>query len=240
VSNFKDLTGQIFGRLTVVGLAPKLVLGKNYWDCICTCGNKKVVYTSLLTTGGTRSCGCYNREIATSSNRVAWEPIDRGTYFEIPVTGGYFAKVDKPDLELIRGSKWCYTPPGYAICTIRRKNVSMHRVIMGTQGIPSIEVDHINHDGLDNRRCNLRTCDHKHNLKNRAISSNNTTGYPGVYLDKRRGTYSSRIIINDKYIQLGSGLKLEEAIFRRKRAEKEYFGEYLNKVFLDNVVDVCA
>ena len=57
----KDLTGQQFGKLTVLNFA--YVKGRQkYWNCICECGNQKVVKGSSLTTGETVSCGCKNSE----------------------------------------------------------------------------------------------------------------------------------------------------------------------------------
>lgn len=62
MGNFKDLTGQKFGRLTVVGRAPNK--GKQtMWLCRCTCGNETVVAGYTLTHGLTQSCGCLQREI---------------------------------------------------------------------------------------------------------------------------------------------------------------------------------
>jgi hypothetical protein len=56
-----DLTGQVFGRLTVVSLSGKRGSGGNrFWLCHCQCGNGTLVTGSDLrrTTGNTRSCGC--------------------------------------------------------------------------------------------------------------------------------------------------------------------------------------
>lgn len=62
---FKDLTGQKFGRLTVMGISKKYKSGKRqryYWACICDCGNKKDVRTDCLTKGLVKSCGCLKKE----------------------------------------------------------------------------------------------------------------------------------------------------------------------------------
>lgn len=56
----RDLTGQRFGRLLVLSKAD----GKpGRWNCLCDCGNEKVVYGSCLVSGSTKSCGCYRREL---------------------------------------------------------------------------------------------------------------------------------------------------------------------------------
>ncbi len=67
-----DLTGQKFGRLTVIGFA-YTKNKKNYWECKCDCGNTCFVPTTYLTTGVTISCGCKNEE-----NRAALPNLDRG------------------------------------------------------------------------------------------------------------------------------------------------------------------
>lgn len=60
-SNFKDLTGQSFGRLTVVCRAENKG-GKTNWHCKCDCGNEKDVLAINLTRGLTKSCGCLHNE----------------------------------------------------------------------------------------------------------------------------------------------------------------------------------
>lgn len=57
---FKDLTGQKFGRLLVISLNSKSKHSK--WNCICDCGNEKVVYGDKLKYGSSISCGCYRTE----------------------------------------------------------------------------------------------------------------------------------------------------------------------------------
>lgn len=55
---FRDLTGQKFGRLTVVGQAPNDKNNKVVWRCVCDCGKETTVIGSRLYTGKTKSCGC--------------------------------------------------------------------------------------------------------------------------------------------------------------------------------------
>lgn len=59
--NFKDLTGQTFGKLTVIGIddTPRNLSRKRiYWFCRCTCGNVTSIETHKLRSGHTASCGC--------------------------------------------------------------------------------------------------------------------------------------------------------------------------------------
>lgn len=60
----KDLTGQKFGKLTVIKEIENR--GKHrLWLCRCECGNEKIIYQTHITTGKTKSCGCLHSEIAS-------------------------------------------------------------------------------------------------------------------------------------------------------------------------------
>lgn len=63
--NFKNLTGEKFGRLTVIGVSRKVESGNReryYWRCKCDCGNEKEVRTDCLTSGLVKSCGCLKKD----------------------------------------------------------------------------------------------------------------------------------------------------------------------------------
>lgn len=80
-ASFKDLTGKIFGRLAVIQVSDKRGNdGQFYFDCICECGNEKAVSSQSLLSGGARSCGCLQREVAsermaslTGSKNYKWD-----------------------------------------------------------------------------------------------------------------------------------------------------------------------
>jgi hypothetical protein len=58
----KDRIGQRFGRLTVRRRSPNSAAGRGMWTCVCDCGNEVTVRTDGLSSGGTRSCGCLQKE----------------------------------------------------------------------------------------------------------------------------------------------------------------------------------
>jgi len=64
----KDLTGQAFGRLTVLGYAGKNKRRFSMWTCRCECGLPCVVQGTSLTRSATRSCGCLQRNTVTARN----------------------------------------------------------------------------------------------------------------------------------------------------------------------------
>jgi len=61
--NFKDLTGKKFGMLTVESFAYTNKARKAYWDCLCDCGERKVVAGDKLRGGRTKSCGCLQNKL---------------------------------------------------------------------------------------------------------------------------------------------------------------------------------
>lgn len=68
MSKFKDITGQRFGRLTVLYRLHN-IKGKTKWFCVCDCGNLKEVTLSDLKKGNTQSCGCLYKDIHTKHKK---------------------------------------------------------------------------------------------------------------------------------------------------------------------------
>jgi hypothetical protein len=66
---FRDLTGQKFGRLTVLSRAPNDKRGKVHWHCMCEDGNLVDVGRAELISGDTKSCGCLHRELTVQRDR---------------------------------------------------------------------------------------------------------------------------------------------------------------------------
>lgn len=131
---------------------------------------------------------------------------------------------DSSDLEIISKYKWhieINTHRGikYAVCTQNRRTVRMHRLLLPN----SIQVDHINHNGLDNRRENLRPCNNRENNCNKKHSPNRGIRY------HKNGRFYVRIMVNKREISLGAYSTLEEAREARSKAEDKYFKEFKYK-----------
>lgn len=60
-----DITGQKFGRLTVLSRSANSKDGRAMWRCLCDCGNETIVSGKVLRNGHTKSCGCLNKEITS-------------------------------------------------------------------------------------------------------------------------------------------------------------------------------
>ena len=134
-------------------------------------------------------------------------------------------KIDIEDVKLFADKRVCKDSKDYAICRWEGKQRKVHRIVMGVVDNTSIEVDHINGDPSDNRKCNLRICTHSENLKNQKKNSRNTSGYNGVGYDKNKKRWCAEIIVNGKRYRKRFKTK-EEAITKRKEWEQLYFGEF--------------
>ena len=66
------------------------------------------------------------------------------------------------------------------------------------------QIDHINHNRLDNRIVNLRSVSNINNTLNCSLSKNNRSGFTGVTWDKPRNVWTSRIMVHGKNLYLGS------------------------------------
>ena len=64
-----DLTGNKFGRLTVISFSHKGNRRRMYWNCICECGNKCIIERSHLRSGHSKSCGCLSKELIGNLNK---------------------------------------------------------------------------------------------------------------------------------------------------------------------------
>jgi hypothetical protein len=127
---------------------------------------------------------------------------------EIQLTRGQFALVDDADYEWLNQWKWFaqkHKDSYYAARTrsetetVTRGIILMHRVIMDTPD--DMQVDHINHNGIDNQRLNLRNCTQQENLWNREPKHGKELP-TGVSMF-RKTKYRARITVNYKEIHLG-------------------------------------
>lgn len=160
---------------------------------------------------------------------------------EIPLTRGKVALVDDDMFEELNRYKWYATDDGYAsrsfsrIKGIRRRNISMHRQIMGTP--EGMDTDHIDHNRLNNQRTNLRVCTRLENLRNMRSKPDGTSKFKGVCADVKRKYYRAHIRVNGKRFNKlfplnNEGEKLAAAWYN-EMAEK-HFGEFahLNEICL--------
>jgi AP2 domain len=99
----------------------------------------------------------------------------------------------------------------------------LHNFLAGLYGLPK-SPDHVNRNGLDNRRENLRPATPSQQGANRDRYSNNTSGYKGVR--QERGKWRARICLRGKLDHLGYFEVKEDAARAYNKAALEYFGEF--------------
>lgn len=151
---------------------------------------------------------------------------------EVELRNGGVALVDDEDYEEISKGKWWANGKGGHLYAQRSKKVPgtqrvrtlmMHREIM--KAPDGMDVDHINGNGLDNRRENLRVVAHWQNLHNAGKPSSNTTGYKGVAYFPPTDRWAAHIGIRGKQRCLGYFATKEGAARAYDAAARRMVGE---------------
>lgn len=152
----------------------------------------------------------------------------------IQLTHGRFARVDDEDYDTLIKFKWYPIKRGNTFYAERRKtkndnhvSTKMHRLIMNITNSKK-HIDHIDRDGLNNQKANLRECDRSQNMCNRNSSKNSTSKYLGVNIHKSTQKWHSQIRNGNKYIYLGLFEKEEDAAIAYNEAAQKYHGEFAN------------
>lgn len=158
---------------------------------------------------------------------------------EISLTQNQVAMIDDEDYALVCQYKWCTqkSPTTLyavsAIAWVNNKNVTMkmHRMIMNAQ--PNQDIDHIDGNGLNNQKENLRFCDESQNggnrkkgpfVKNKPCSSK----YKGVCWHKRDKKWQSQIKFSGNMYHLGYFENENDAALAYNERALELFGEFAN------------
>lgn len=153
---------------------------------------------------------------------------------EIPLRGDLTAIIDDEDAGLLE--RYYFYPfrtnhSGPYVQVLPRRGVIrntwggyLHRVIM--QAPKGLEVDHVNNDGLDNRRHNLRLATGSQNRGNVGLTRRNRSGYKGVFRVGRSGKWRAVICQNDKRHRLGDFDDPREAARAYDQAAIEQWGPF--------------
>lgn len=140
------------------------------------------------------------------------------------------ALIDEEDYPLVELSRWCLDKKGYAVAKVQRRDVKMHRVIMGVTD-PKVQVDHIDLNPLNNTRANLRLATNAENHQN-VMGGHGRSGVRGVCWDSSRQKWIAKAKLNYKNYQLGRFDTVEEAaaVVAAWRAENMPFSEEARRV----------
>ena len=149
---------------------------------------------------------------------------------EIKLTQEKVALVDDGEFESLNQFRWYAHKDRntfYAVRNIRvggkQKSILMHWEVMGGKWI-----DHIDHNGLNNMRSNLRFCTNKENLMNQRKKQNTSSVYKGVSFHKHSGKWEVQIMINGKNIYLGLFSSETDAGRAYDKKAIELCGEFAN------------
>ena len=151
----------------------------------------------------------------------------------IPLTRGLVALVDDEDYQWLMRWKWHALSSGPRIYAVRNRNlgrrirkgdkqttIMMHRII--TKAPTGTQVDHTNHNTLDNRKTNLRVVTVQQNQANRRPKH----GRRFKCVAPKRNRFRAYIVLNGKYHTLGSHDTAAEAARAYDRAALKHFGEF--------------
>lgn len=147
-----------------------------------------------------------------------------------------FAQVDDEDFEFLNQWKWYAYKHGrtfYAYRANYQKNtkrawpISMHRQLLNLLN-DKRAVDHIDHNGLNNQKENLRISIQGGNNCNKLSAKNSSSKYLGVSWHKINKNWVACITKNNKFKHLGSFNKEQDAAIAYNRAAKELHGEFAN------------
>jgi hypothetical protein len=169
-------------------------------------------------------------EDATMSDHTSDSPT-----LQIPTPTGHIAIIDEIDSDLL-GFKWHAIESkstyyiGRSVKHPKATTVSLHVVILERvlkRSLVKGEVcDHWDLNGLNNCRSNLRLATVSQNMHNRGSNSNNTSGYKGVFWNKKAKSWWAQIYCDSKPIYLGSFKSPHKAARAYNEAALKHHGEF--------------
>lgn len=155
----------------------------------------------------------------------------------IPLTQGYITVVDDDVYEWAKKFNWCVMRRNQLRHVMAhgkatkggRKTLYLHRIISGAKS--GEIVDHVNGDGLDNRKSNLRICTRRQNTLNQRKHVEASSQFKGVTLRKDKNLWQAYITVSGKRKHLKYWLNEIDAAKAYDAAAKKYFGEFASLNF---------
>lgn len=212
-----DLTGQKYGRLTVLKEAER----KGYtrkWLCRCECGNETIVTQPNLRNGHTTSCGCVQREKTSKSNTADLTGKKFGKLTAVERVGTaknrkavWLCKCECGNTTEVQSDKLIGGETTSCGCARSSAGKAVQQVLHEEMTIDGVVVPYLT----------------------RKARKDNKSGVKGVHvttLKSGKKRYKARITIKGKTIHLGTFNTLEEAEQARKKAEEIHHKPYIDKL----------
>lgn len=192
--------------------------GKGTIPCVCReCGTNFTALASNVKRGSGKYCSsaCYSAvrgritPVAILGDGTALIPL-RAVDGSIRA----YVIVDADKADWANQWRWCLNQ-GYAKRHVRvggkRREIRLHRELLGLSHGDEREVDHRNRDRLDNRLANLRIVSPLENMQNKRSRTGSASSFRGVSRHGRDGKWQARITINGKTLSLGTFTDEHEA-----------------------------
>ena len=149
---------------------------------------------------------------------------------------GKVIHIDDEDMHILSKYNWYINSSDniryYVVAKVYNKgkvtNIKLHRILLNPPR--NLYIDHINGNGLDNRKSNLRVCTNQQNQRNARKKRTASSIYKGVSFVKARSKFRAYIVVNNKQTGLGQFSNEIDAAKAYDQKAKELFGEfaYLN------------
>ncbi|MBZ9622953.1 hypothetical protein G9F71_008805 [Clostridium sp. FP2] len=224
--NFKDLTGNVYGRLTVIKRAENDKWGKARWWCSCSCKNENLVRvtgTDLTRKDRpTTSCGCFQKERAVEANTK--HNLRGAKIYTV------WASMNQRCSDSSQENYKFYGEKGITVCegwksdfiTFYNDMYESYTRHIEKFGEKETTIDRIDCGGnYELENCRWATWDAQH--LNTAMYETNTSGCSGAYWREHLQKYELRIHFLGKTLPLGCHTNLEDCIRIRKEAEIKYY-----------------
>lgn len=212
-----DLTGQRFGRLTVVRRAGSDKHKHRLYECVCDCGAELHVISLSLKRGTTKSCGCLRNDV--TRERATTHGHSAGYKFttEFMCYRGMKKRCTNENNKSYKD----YGGRGIKVCDRWLESFENFYADMGSKPSPKHSIDRIDVDG-NYEPLNCRWATAEEQVRNKRIYQSVTAG---VSWNKRDKRWISKISVNNKKINLGSFKEIERAIEARKQGEIKYWNK---------------
>lgn len=173
----------------------------------------------------TQRAACVRSPVSPSSlTAAAGRLVSGGTLASIEISPDYSVQVDDDLLEELSKHRWRLHKGKHTHYAVSTRGLMMHRLVI--QATKGVLVDHINGDGLDNRRANLRLCSNAQNMMNARKIAGRSSRFKGVSWNKDRNQWYSTIEKGGKRTFLGGYREETRAAKQYDRAARLMFGRF--------------